>query len=395
MQGSSEEGIDRAVEGLTEHIVDVRRYLHRHPEPSGEEFQTTYYLADLLEDKDIPYRLGPDSRGLVVDGRQGGRPRIALRADIDALRLQDEKTVAYRSREANRMHACGHDAHAAMLYGAVLALAEAEKNGPLPFSWRAIFQPAEETAKGAKEMIEAGVLNGVDRIIALHVDPLLKVGQIGFKDGPLTACCEEFEFLIEGEGGHGARPYTTKDPVAAATQLVQSLYAMIPRSLDSRKPHVLSIGVIQGGINPNVIPDTVQLRGTLRSTSREDSDAVKQKIRAIAEHVGSLTGTRIDFTIAYSLEGVYNDPACIETCREACRDLIPGGAVDLHQPSMGGEDFAFYLQSCPGCLLRLGTGTALQPVHHLHSSQFDINEKALPIGSRVLVRSVAALAASL
>lgn len=375
-------------------IRKMRRYLHAHPEPSGEETRTTAYIADQLESLGLDYRMGPEGRGVIVDfPRDGANRIIAIRADIDALRLQDEKTVSYRSRENNLMHACGHDAHTAMAFGAMKALAQTPEALPPGFTWRGIFQPAEESATGAKEMIACDALLGVEGIIALHVDPALDAGQIGYRPGSLTACCEEFEILIEGRGGHGARPHTTIDPIMAATQIVQSVYAMLPRSADARDPLVVSFGVIQGGINPNVVPESVQLRGTIRSTDFDHSKDAKRRIREIVDGVSQSCQVRSQFSIAYSLPPVKNDPAFTQCCREAVRGIVgEEGAVYIDKPSMGGEDFSWYLHDVPGVMLRLGVGTPLKPVRHLHSTCFDINESALPIGTRSLARCACCMA---
>ncbi|MGC9451004.1 MAG: M20 metallopeptidase family protein [Oceanipulchritudo sp.] len=375
-------------------IREMRRYLHAHPEPSGEETRTTAYIADQLADLGLEYRMGPDGRGLIVDyPREGARRLIAFRADIDALRLQDEKTVSYRSRESDLMHACGHDAHTAMAFGALKALAACPEALPPGFTWRCLFQPAEESATGAREMIDWGALKDVEAIIALHVDPTLHAGQIGYREGTITACCEEFEILVEGRGGHGARPHTTIDPVAAATQIVQSVYALLPRSMDARTPLVVSFGVIQGGINPNVIPESVQLRGTIRSMDFDHSKEARRRIREIVDGVAQASQVRANFAIAYSLPPVKNDPLVTQTCMDAVRGLVgEEGLIFVDKPSLGGEDFAFYLREVPGCMLRLGVGTPLKPVRHLHSSRFDVNESALPIGAGCLARCVAAIA---
>lgn len=387
--------LDDHIQSAIESIRALRRYLHAHPEPSGQEIRTTTFLADKLEDiPGLHYRIGPEGRGLMVDfPRPGARRCIAFRADIDALRLQDEKTVAYRSLESNLMHACGHDAHTAMAFGALQTLAACPDALPDGWTWRCLFQPAEETATGAKEFIEADALKDVAAIVALHVDPTLPAGQIGYRKGPLTACAEEFEILLEGTGGHGARPHTTLDPLAAAAQLVQAVYAQLPRSSDARIPLVVSFGVIQGGINPNVIPESVQLRGTIRCPDQEQARAARQRLREIMDGVAQACQVKATFSINFSVPPVTNDAVLTALWVEACKGM-PGlsGCQRIELPSMGGEDFAWYLNHRPGCMLRLGVGTPLQPVHHLHSPRFDINEDALPIGSMALARAVVALA---
>ncbi|MGA1204580.1 MAG: M20 metallopeptidase family protein [Opitutales bacterium] len=388
------ERLDKLIRKDSGSIREMRRYLHAHPEPSGEETRTTAYISDQLTVLGVQYRMGPNGRGLIVDfPKEGAKRVIAFRADIDALRLQDEKTVSYRSRENNLMHACGHDAHTAMAYGALKALAQVPEALPDGFTWRCIFQPAEESATGAREMIACEALKGVEAIVALHVDPVLDAGQVGYRPGSLTACCEEFEILVEGRGGHGARPHTTIDPLLAATQIVQAVYAMVPRSADARDPLVVSFGVIQGGINPNVIPESVQLRGTIRSMDFDHSVDAMRRIREIVDGVAQACRVQAQVSIAYSLPPVKNDPLFTDCCHDAIHGLVgDGGLIYVDKPSMGGEDFAWYLHDVPGVMLRLGVGTPLKPVRHLHSSCFDINESALPIGAKALARCVCRLA---
>jgi amidohydrolase len=389
--------LDEAVDRDAASIQNMRRYLHAHPEPSGEEVRTTAYIADQLDSAGLDYRIGPDGRGLIVDFPAPNSSRfVALRADIDALRLQDEKTVSYRSRESNLMHACGHDAHTAMAFGALMSLTSTPGTLPDGIGLRCIFQPAEESATGAREMIAWNAMKRVEAIIALHVDPTLHAGQVGYREGSLTASCEEFEILVEGSGGHGARPHTTLDPIAAATQIVQAVYAIVPRSSDARDPLVVSFGVIQGGINPNVIPESVQLRGTIRSSDSEHSRQAKQRIREVVDGIAQANQVRASFSIAYSLPPVVNDGTLTDLCKDAVRELVGiEGLIHVDKPSMGGEDFAWYLREAPGCMLRLGVGTPLKPVRHLHSTRFDVNEAALPIGAKSLARSITAIAHSL
>lgn len=367
-------------------IRALRRALHRHPEPSNEEFQTTAKIAELLEAEHIQVEIAPTGRGLVANSRYQEAPqRIALRADMDALRIQDEKTVEYRSTRPNLMHACGHDAHAAMLTGTVQALSELEKQFPGELTWRAVFQPAEETASGALEMIGWGVMDRVDAIGALHVDPLYPAGTITSKPGPLSAICEEIEITIKGRGGHGARPHQTIDPIAAGTTLMNRIYDEIPRQVIGPEPSVVSFGVFEAGINSNVIPDTARMRGTLRTTSEESSRRIKQRIQELITQTEGATGTRIQFERKYHLPSVYNDPDLYASWTGLARQIIgPEHLVTLEQPSMGGEDFACYLQHAPGCMLRLGVGSEGGEPHVLHSSQFDINEDALLTGMQLL-----------
>lgn len=364
----------------------LRRYLHRNPEPSNEEFKTTAKVVEILNDAGIQTELAPTGRGLVANGvyQQGGK-RIALRADMDALRIQDEKTVDYRSGKPNLMHACGHDAHTSMLVGAVKALNEFDRRHPNLLTWRAIFQPAEETASGALEMIGWGAMKEVDAIIALHVDPLFPVGVITSRPGPLSAICEEFEITIYGRGGHGARPQQTIDPIAAGTELINRIYSDVPRHVEEPEESVVSVGVFNAGINSNVIPESAHIKGTIRSVSEETSKAIKNRIHEIVTKIEESTGASIQFERKYHLPSVINDAALFQDWWRVAQQLCgKEHAILLERPSMGGEDFACYLQQAPGCMLRLGVGSPGQSPHLLHSPHFDINEDSLVLGSQLL-----------
>ncbi len=388
--------IDSTIDASAETLRAVRRHLHAHPEPSREEFETTRYLARVLEESGIPHRLIPSRRGIVAEPAGEGRTlRVAIRADIDALRLQDSKSVPYRSTRDGVMHACGHDAHATMALGASLALWKCRAALPWPTPWRALFQPAEEVGDGALEMVAAGAVEGVRALIALHVDPERVVGRIGERRGVLTAFCDDLLVTIRGRGGHAARPYQTIDPIAVAAQLVGSIYQFIPRSVDAREPVVVSFGSIQGGTSHNVIPEQVTLLGTIRTLSHDSALRVKNRIRQIGQALGAASGAAVVIAFANSVDGVFNDPAVTDICAAAGAEVVGSDRVDsIPLPSMGGEDFASYLAHVPGCMLRLGvasTGDAATR-HHLHTPAFDIDERALPIGAKVLAHSVVLLA---
>src|SRR5271165_2389569 len=246
-------------------LSQIRRHLHRHPELSGQEFSTTDYLSKQLTAARVPHRVATGKCGIITDvieSPDSGAPIVAMRADIDALPIKEENEVPYHSRRSGVMHACGHDAHSAILLGTTLALYRAR---PLPFAWRSIFQPAEETGRGACEMVKEGALEGVDAIIALHVDPNLTVGKAAITAGPRTAFCEDFTIEITGRGGHGARPHATVDPIATAAHLITLIYQAVPRQTDARQPLVVTIGALNAGYASNVTPDTASLKGTIRT----------------------------------------------------------------------------------------------------------------------------------
>jgi amidohydrolase len=387
----------RAIEDYIEQkageLVEIRRHLHAHPEPSGEEFGTTRYLAERLQAAHIPYRIPMTGRGIIADSADPpSEGMAAVRGDIDALRLHDEKSASYRSTRDGIMHACGHDAHAAMVLGAAQTLHACHPILPWKTPWRAIFQPAEETYRGALEMIKAEALDGVRVIVSLHVDPERAVGRVGIRHGVLTAFCEELDVVIRGQGGHAARPHHTVDPISVATQFVNGVYHYIPRSVDSRDPVVVSFGVIEGGANPNVIPELVRLRGTIRTLSRRSSARVKERILAIGNGLADTSQARIDIAFHRGPDSVVNDPQVTRVCADAAYEIVGRGHVDeIALPSMGGEDFAAYLESVPGCMFRLGTASLEGTGGFLHSPRFDIDERAIAVGIKILVHSVVML----
>jgi amidohydrolase len=390
------EAIDSYIDSHAERWCSVRRYLHAHPEPSREEYRTTEYLAQQLGAAGLQVRIAPSGRGLIGEPEgQDGQPRIAIRADIDALRIPDAKSVPYRSSREGVMHACGHDAHATMALSAARALWECRDTLPEPTAWRAIFQPAEEVSEGAFEMINAGAVEDVRSIVALHVDPELSVGRIGQRSGVLTACCQEVQVVIRGVGGHAARPHMAVDPIAVAAQLVSSFYQLVPRSVDSRDPTVITFGCIRGGSSPNVIPDQVELLGTIRTLSDRAAAQVEERITQIARGLSAASRATIDVAFRRGTGAVDNDPEVTAICVHAAGEVVgPANVEEIRLPSMGGEDFSGYLKHVPGCLMRLGVAALDRPRHALHSPHFDIEEGALAIGAKVLAHSVVLLSST-
>ncbi|HEX6566784.1 MAG TPA: amidohydrolase, partial [Chthoniobacterales bacterium] len=247
--------LDKYLEEAEPKLIAYRRQIHQYPDLSGQERNTARFISQVLAGAAIPHRIAADGCGIfteIIRSSDPAAPVIALRADIDALPIQEETNIPFRSNNPGVMHACGHDAHAAMLLTTALALKQEDN---LPFSWRAIFQPSEEEGQGAQQLIQEGALENVDGILALHVDPNRQLGKVGITPGPRTAFCRDFEIEVRGRGGHAARPYATIDPIAAAAHLVTLIYQALPRSSDARDPMVITIGMIQGGHTSNVIPD--------------------------------------------------------------------------------------------------------------------------------------------
>lgn len=378
---------------LQPRLVRWRRHLHRHPELGHEEVETTAYVNQHLHDLGLQPVLADDPVGLFVDVDPPGPlagPRIALRCDMDALPMQDDTDPHYRSTVEGVSHACGHDAHTAMLMGVAELLQEHRQ--ALPSGVRLIFQPAEEkNPGGAITMVDRGVMDGVSAILALHVAPELPTGHFGLRAGVLTASVAAFSITINGTGGHTARPHQAEDPIQIAAQLIRQISLVVPRQLDPMDPTIIAIGEIHGGHAPNVIPGRVRLRGTVRSTSQQHMDRVPDILRGLCKNAVATWGGSFDFEYLPGSGPVINDSALIHRARGVVSWLL--GADHVHwidRPSMGGEDFAFYLDHAPGAMLRLGCTAPGLPIQDLHTGSFDLDEKALWRG--VLLLSGMALA---
>jgi amidohydrolase len=365
-------------------LSQIRRHLHRNPELSGQEFSTTDYLSKQLTMARVPHRVAVGKCGIITDvieSPDSGAPIVAMRADIDALPIKEENDVPYRSKRAGVMHACGHDAHSAILLGTTLALYRAR---PLPVAWRSIFQPSEEAGRGACEMVNQGALEGVDAIIGLHVDPNLPVGKVAITPGPRTAFCQDFAIGIRGRGGHGARPHLTADPIAAAAHLITLIYQAVPRQTDARQPVVVTIGMVNAGFASNVIPDTASLQGTIRTLNTAVAVQTRETVERLCASVAQAFGAKISPVFERLLPGLVND-AQIATLAAGVAGQLLGSENILRNelPSMGAEDFADYLPVVPGCMIGLGAKGPDRKITPLHTATFDIDETALLIGARL------------
>jgi amidohydrolase len=404
--------LDRVICEQADDVIGLRRHLHAHPEPSGEELKTSLHLYQLLGELGLDVRMGPQGCGVLADSandshsldtaphlnRHAVKQRVAFRADIDALRIQDAKDVIYRSTHDGLMHACGHDGHTAIAYGVARALDTLQRQSLLPWTvlWRAIFQPAEETATGARQMIEAGALDGVGAILALHVEPIRSTGQIGIRSGTMTAHCDSLHISIHGRGGHAARPHESKDPIAAAAQLISTLYQFVPRATDSLDAVVVTIGRVRGGETSNVIPDLVELWGTVRTLSGLVREQTIEHIRQLSRGIEEITATRIDVQVEVSIPSVHNDTELSGLIDLAATEVVNAEQVQrIPRPSMGSEDFACYLENIPGVMFRLGTAIDLTEQTGLHTPLFDIDERALMIGTKIMARAVVMVAEKL
>ena len=384
------------VEDRMAELVSLRRHLHTNPELSRQEFETSALLKQRLEALGFEVRMRPEGTGLIADLIPPGfdpakHPTVAIRADMDALPVVELNDEEYRSQNPGVMHACGHDVHMTCTMGASQALIGLRDR--LPGRVRIVYQHAEEVApSGAAEMVSFGAVEGVDAIIALHCEPELPVGKIGLRVGALTASFDRFDFVIKGEGGHGARPHHCVDPIFVATQLASQLYQLAGRHLDARSPVVLSIGEFQAGFAPNVIPDTARFSGTIRTVANAPRAEMERLMREMADHVCAMHGASYALDLYKGAPAIINHAGVVGVFTEVAQDLLGEGSVyTIPLPSMGSEDFSQYLQHVPGAMFRLGTAKPERDVYLLHSARFDIDERAIGHGARILARSALGL----
>jgi amidohydrolase len=386
--------VDDVIKGQSADLVSLRRELHAHPELSHKEYETTSMLAATLADVGFEVHVREEGTGFYADLTPEGfdprtDPTVAIRTDIDALPISELNDVPYASRNDGVMHACGHDVHMTVATGAGMAINEIREH--LSGRLRLLYQHAEEVSPGgATEMVSFGAVDGVDAILALHCDPELEVGRIGIRQNHLTAAFDRFYIKIIGKSGHGARPHHCVDPVRIASQVANALYQVPSNSFDSRDPVVMTIGSIHAGDSPNVIPEEATLEGTVRTLSHDTRVKIEPLMQKLIGGICMGHGANFELEIEHGAPSVINDPKVIGVVSEIGREIIGDdeGIYEIPLPSMGGEDFAYYLQHTPGAMFRLGTaGPGPRARHFLHSSKFDIDERAIALGARILSRS--------
>ncbi len=373
-------------------VVGWRRQMHRHPELSFQEVQTAEFLAQELQSIDGVTLERPTATSLVARLR-GGRPgsTLAIRADIDALPIQDAKTCDYASVNAGTMHACGHDGHAAMLLGAARILSGLREQ--LPGEVRFFFQHAEELHPGgAQEMVDAGVMEGVDRIISAHVMSTQNTGLVSVLDGPALASSDRFTLRVIGRGGHAALPARSVDPVLVAAQIVTNLQAVVARNTDPMDALVLSVTRFHAGEAFNVIPDTAELGGSVRCFSEAVRNQVPHLLERIAQGVAQAHGASIELDYIRGYSSVANDPQIAAALRDVVRQAIPSARVEHCRPLPGSEDFSAFLRHAPGAYAFIGArNEARGIVHPHHHPHFDFDEDALLHGVQLFVNAPFAL----
>lgn len=369
-------------------VTELRRAIHRSPELAFQEFATTQRVAEVLADRGLDPRVRKDGTGLVVELGQGER-LVGFRADLDALPIAEPADNPYSSRIPGVMHACGHDAHTAIATGIALVLAGLD----LPGRVRLVFQPGEESFPGgALTMVREGVTEGMTAILAFHVDPSLAAGHLGLRTGAITGSADRFTIVLEGPGGHTARPHRSVDLIHAAGRLVTDLPAILDRTIDARRPLAVVFGRIEGGSAPNVIPTRVEMTGTVRTTDRGLWDEMPLLMETLAGQIVAPLGAKTSLEYMRGIPPVINDPGVIDVARTAVSDYLGPRAVASTPVSMGAEDFSRYLERVPGALIRLGSASP-HGVTDLHSAGFVFNEESLATGltagSATLIRLLA------
>jgi amidohydrolase len=375
--------IDEIVEKYADDLVELRRDLHAHPELSWGEHRTTEAVAERLEAAGVTVTRLRDT-GLLADIGDTG-PLVGLRADLDALPVDDTTGLPWTSTTPGVAHACGHDVHTAGLVGAGLALAEVHRRGQLPGRVRLLFQPAEEVMPGgALKLMDQGALDGIERIFMLHCDPSLDVGLVGLRDGALTGAADALSVRLSGRGGHTSRPHLTEDLTFALGKLIVELPAILSRRLDPRAGASVVWGVVRAGSAHNVIPGAGYAAGTIRmldAVAWADAEAL---VRVLIDEIVAPYGVTAEVDYKRGVPPVVNDHASTRLLGDAVRRVLgPQGHVPTAQ-SLGGEDFGWYVERIPGAMGRLGTRTPGGPTYDLHQGNLTVDERATPIAARVL-----------
>ncbi|PKM44993.1 MAG: amidohydrolase [Firmicutes bacterium HGW-Firmicutes-8] len=376
---------------LQPELVEIRRHIHRNPELGFEEWETAKLVSEKISGLGLRVTKGVAKTGiLAVLPREGSNRTIALRADMDALPVEEQNDVPYKSVNPGIMHACGHDAHLAMLIGAAKILSFL-KDG-LKVNVKFIFQPCEEQPKGgAAPMIKAGVLEKpkVDAIFGLHINPYLPAGFLGLKEGIVMAAADEFTIEIKGRGGHGAAPHQTVDPIVVSAYVVQALQLIVSRQTDPLEPVVVSVCAIKGGQSFNIIADRVTLTGTVRTLNPQVQQQMPEAIRNIVKGVTSAFGADFNFDYQWGYPLLRNNQQMLDIVRQAGRAVVGRQKVlQINMPSMGAEDFAYFTGHVPGAYFFLGAQPPGGVSHPWHNPKFDIDEAALATGAAVLAGCV-------
>ena len=371
-------------------IIEKRRTIHRHPELMYEEFETSKLVQNTLKELEIPYKKDIAITGVVGTIGNGNGPCIALRADMDALPIHEETDIDFKSEIDGKMHACGHDCHTAMLLGAARVLKENEDK--IKGTIKLIFQPAEEGGAGGKMMREQGVLLDpkVQQIFALHVAGTIPVGTLASREGTLLAATSSIKILVKGKGGHAAAPHHTNDPVVTGSKIVVELQTLVSRELNPLEPGVISITMANAGSAFNVIPSTMELQGTIRSLTIEGVSNLQTRVKEVAQSIAK--ANRCEAEVSFpgnDYPPTINDAGCWQLGKSAAKEILgEENLIEMLDPIMGGEDFAYYTEEVPGCFSFLGVGNPdIDAVYDVHHPMFKVDEKALSLGTAIHVNT--------
>ncbi|WP_054971344.1 M20 metallopeptidase family protein [Alicyclobacillus ferrooxydans] len=376
---------------VTKALIEFRRDLHRHPELSLQEFETTRRIATFLQAHGVEPLNYPLKTGVLaaIHGKHPGGA-IAVRADIDALPIEEQTGLPYRSTIPGCMHACGHDFHTASVMSALLqtkALAEGETSfaGTVVF----VFQPAEEAGNGADSIVDCGVFEdyNVGAIIGAHNNPLLETGYIGVRSGALMASVDEFKIVIRGVGGHAAIPDRTVDPIVVGSNIVGGLQHIVSRTVSPLDSVVVTIGTFHAGTANNIIPSEAVLEGTIRCLGTHTRQAAEDRLRKFVTDSAEAYGAVAEIEFEHVLPGVVNDPHVTDLVREAAREVVGSDRVVEAEPSLGGEDFSLYGRKVPGCFFWVGTGRSDGTSYGWHHPQFDVDDAMIPVAGQVFTQA--------
>ena len=390
------EKIKKIVDEIFPQLIKIRRDIHQHPELGLEEHRTAALIESYLTEWGIEVkgRINETSVVGMIAGNPGEKT-IGLRADIDALPIQEVSEVAYASLNPGKMHACGHDAHAAILLGAAYVLNQLKTD--YKGNVKLFFQQAEETVGGAKTMIEAGCLENpeVDHVLGLHVCPLLNVGEVGFNYGQSYASSDDITLEVFGKSAHGAYPHDGIDAILIASHIIVGLQSLVSRNLSPFDSAVLSLGVIEGGTAANVIANHVKIKGTLRTLDKKTREFMKKRLFEVADNIAEAYDGEISLTIDPSYDALVNSDVIVDEIKEVATEFLGKEKVAiLKHPSLGVEDFAYFAEAVPSCFYRLGVANPqLGKQAALHENTFDLDEEAIKVGVCLQVLSVLALLA--
>ena len=374
-------------------VVADRRHLHEHPELAFEEVETARFVVERLKQlgvEDIKTGIGGTGVTALIHGGKGPGKVAMLRADMDALPIEEENDVDYKSTVAGKMHACGHDAHTAMLLGTARVLMD--RRGEFAGTVKLLFQPAEEVPPGgAIAMIKDGALENprVDAVFGLHVAADMPAGQIGVREGAGSAGSDRFRAVIQGKGGHAARPQAAIDPVVIASQIVLALQTLVAREVDPMEAAVVSTTAIQAGEAFNVIPDTAELRGTVRTLSPAVREHLQKRVPEVIEGIGTSLRSEVKAEFILGYPGIVNDPEITEIVRQAAIEVAGEENVVVNELGMGGEDFSYFSLERPGCFFRVGTRNEERGIFwgH-HHPKFDVEEEGMINGMATMANAV-------